>query len=421
MEPQKILHVYLILLALQIVVELGLELLNRRATKVNSAAPPKELSKAIDQETYSRSVAYTLDKNFLAISQIILSGATVAALLTLGVLGEIESFLKTLSLHPYLHGVAFIFTIALIMGAIELPLRAYSIFAIEARYGFNTLTVSKWLGDLIKGSILNITILTPLLLGIFWFMDYAGSNWWIYAFAFVAVFQLVAMYLFPVLIAPLFNKFIPLEEGELKSSILDMARDTGFRTSGIFVMDGSSRSTHANAYFTGFGKTKRIVLFDTLVNNLSTRQVVAVLAHEIGHAKMHHIPRMLLVSLGVTLMGFWLLSEMLKTPELFVAAGLTEPSYHGALILISLASSPILLFISPIFSAVSRRFEFQCDAFSGHTMKDSTPMAEALIALSKKSLSNLTPHPWYSFFHYSHPTVLERIRALSPANKSCHT
>jgi STE24 endopeptidase len=412
-----ILYGYLILLGVQVAIELTLEILNRRTIILNSSAPPAELANAVDQENYSRSVAYTLDKSSVAIFQITISSVVLAAFLTLGVLGDIESLLKSFLAHPYLHGVAFIFMIALIMGAIELPIRAYSIFVIEERYGFNTLTVVKWIGDLIKGLIVNIILLTPLLLGIFWFMDYAGSSWWLYAFGFVASFQLVAIYLFPVMIAPLFNTFTPLEDGELKSSILAMARDTGFRTSGIFVMDGSKRSKHANAYFTGFGKTKRIVLFDTLLNNLSTRQVVAVLAHEIGHSKMNHIPRMLLLSLGVTLIGFWMLSQLLQTPEIFSAFGLTAPSYHGALVLISLLSGPLIFFISPLISAVSRRFEYQSDAFSATAMKDSTPMVEALIALSQKSLSNLTPHRWYSFFHYSHPTLLERIRALSQASK----
>jgi STE24 endopeptidase len=246
---------------------------------------------------------------------------------------------------------------------------------------------------------------------VLWLMDDPGPYWWIWAFLFIAGFQFIMIMVYPVLIAPWFNKFEPLKEGELRDRILALADTIGFKTSGIFCMDGSKRSGHSNAYFTGIGKVKRIVLFDTLLEQMSIEQGLAVLAHEMGHYKMKHIRRMLIVQLSFLLVGLFLLSLLLQYPPLYSAFGL-NPSSHAALVLFSLISGPATFYLSPFMNRLSRRHEYEADHFAMQTLGSAKGMEEALINLTVKNLSNLTPHPWYSAYHYSHPTTAERIHAL---------
>jgi STE24 endopeptidase len=243
-------------------------------------------------------------------------------------------------------------------------------------------------------------------------MGATGSYWWLYAFAFLATVQLLLMYLYPVFIAPLFNTFTPLEEGSLKDQIFSLAEKIGFKTSGIFIMDGSKRSSHGNAYFTGFGAIKRIVLFDTLIENLSEPQAISVLAHEMGHERKGHIKKTLVISLITTCLGFWVLSLFINYQPFYQAFGFPTKSYHAALVIFAFASSPITYFLSPLFSLLSRKHEYEADRFAIDAVGGCDDLCEALLSLSKNSLSNLTPHPWYSFFHYSHPTLTERLQAM---------
>jgi STE24 endopeptidase len=227
------------------------------------------------------------------------------------------------------------------------------------------------------------------------------------------VFQLLLVILYPTLIAPLFNKFTPLEDGELRRRITALATQLGFQTSGIFTMDGSRRSAHSNAYFTGLGKSKRIVFFDTLLKQATIDQTIAVLAHEIGHYKLKHIRKRLLLQSVFLLAGLYLISLLLDYQPFFRAFGLEHPSHHGALVLFALVSSPFTFFLNPLLNHVSRKHEYEADRYAVMELKDGKPMAEALINLSTTNLSNLTPHPWYSAYHYSHPTVIERVQAIS--------
>jgi STE24 endopeptidase len=216
----------------------------------------------------------------------------------------------------------------------------------------------------------------------------------------------------PVWILPLFNKFTPLPEGELRQSILELCGKAAYTTSGVFTMDGSKRSSHANAYFTGFGTTKRVVLFDTLLEQLSPPQTVAVLAHEIGHEKHGHITKSLALSVVASALGLLVLDWLLHEPGFFAAFGVSRPSYHTALTVFLFTSGPFSYFLTPLFAAISRHFEYQADRFACSMTGASAHLVDGLLELSKKSLSNLVPHPWYSFFHYTHPTLAERIRAM---------
>jgi STE24 endopeptidase len=292
-----------------------------------------------------------------------------------------------------------------------LPTSLYSTFALESRFGFNKMTLALYFADKLKASALGLLIGVPFLLILFWLMDATGDYWWLWAFAFITAFQLLMIVIFPTFIAPWFNKFEALPEGEFRRRILALAQQVGFQTSGIYSMDGSKRSAHSNAYFTGIGKSKRIVLFDTLIDQMTIEQGLAVLAHEMGHYKMKHIQRMLIVQSIVLLVGLYALSRLIDFEPIYRAFGLM-PSHHAALVLFSLLSSSFTFFLSPLMNVLSRKHEYEADHFATRTLRHGKPMEEALINLTVKNLSNLTPHPWYSAYHYSHPSPVERIKAI---------
>jgi len=238
------------------------------------------------------------------------------------------------------------------------------------------------------------------------------KNWWLYAFVTVAVFQIVLMIIFPVFIAPIFNKFEKLKDEDLASDINSLAKKLEFESRGIFQIDGSKRSAHANAYFAGFGKARRIVLFDTLIEKLSKSEICAVLAHEIGHAKKHHIVKSVIMALFFLFLSFYVASLLLNSNMFFNAFGIDLPSSYALLVLLSVAFEPIMFFLSPLTSIFSRKNEYEADRFAVDSVGNSSDLEFALAKLSTESLSNLNPHPWFSFFHYSHPTLVERIKAM---------
>jgi len=309
-------------------------------------------------------------------------------------------------------GIIFCFSVALIFTFASFPTDLYATFGLEARFGFNKTTIKLYLADKLKALLLAIAIGVPFLFVVLWLMDATGSHWWIWAFLFISGFQLTMVIVYPTLIAPLFNKFEPLKEGEFRDRILALADQVGFRTSGIYSMDGSKRSSHSNAYFTGIGKAKRIVLFDTLMQQMTTDQGLAVLAHEMGHYKMKHIHRMLVIQTVLLFFGLYILSLLVDYRPLFSAFGLENPSNHAALVLFGLLSGPVTFYLGPLMNLLSRKHEYEADRFAAVTLRNGKSMEEALINLTIKNLSNLTPHPWYSAYHYSHPTPAERIRAI---------
>ena len=328
-----------------------------------------------------------------------------------------DDAVRTLPLHPYFQGIVVIACVSLVFWVLALPFSLYSTFSIEARFGFNRTTPLLYLVDTLKGFAVSAVIGFPVLLGLFWFMDRTGSFWWIWAFAAMSVFQVVMSILAPLIIAPLFNKFTPLPDGELKDAIMALAGKLGFRTKGIFVVDSSKRSSHSNAYFTGLGRAKRIVLFDTLVASSSKEEILSVLAHEIGHEKKNHVKKGIAVSLAFSLAGFWIISLLLPYLPLYQAFGFHVRGYHAILILLAFCSGPFTFFLQPLSSLWSRRHEYEADRFAVRGVGSAAGMISALLRLSRENLSNLTPHPLYSFFHYSHPTLSERITALEEEEK----
>jgi STE24 endopeptidase len=372
----------------------------------------------VDPTTRARSVAYTLAHGRFGLLASLVSAAITVAVVATGFLGALDTTGARLPLGPYLRGVIFLFAVSLGSWLAGLPFSLYATFSIEARFGFNRTTPRIFALDTLKSLAVSVAIGLPVLLGLFWFMDRAGRWWWVWAFLALTAFELVMNLLYPLVIAPLFNKFTPLPEGTLRDRILALAGRLAFRTKGIFVMDASRRSRHGNAYFTGLGPVKRIVLFDTLVSTMSEDEVLAVLAHEIGHERRHHVQKGLVLSIVLGLAGSWLLSLVVPWEALYRAFGFESASSHAIFVVLALASGPVTFAFRPLFSLWSRRHEREADRFAVDATGGAGAMVSALVRLSKDNLSNLTPHPWYSFYHYSHPTVAERVASLEAYAKT---
>ena len=412
MNAATIRTLFIVFLLLETFYELFLTLLNLAHVKKHAEEVPSLFRGAIDEETYRKAVSYTIDKNRFSLVSQVLSTAFVLLLIGSGLLGALDRWVETTGWHLYAQGILFILILSLLVRIVSLPLSLYRQFVLEQRYGFNRMTVKLFLSDLAKGLAVQVVLTTPLLLGLFWFMDEAGRYWWVWAFLFVTLFQLVVTVLYPLVIAPLFNKFTPLPEGSLRNKLLALADTLGFRTKGIYVMDGSKRSRHSNAYFTGLGKVKRIVLFDTLTQTLTEEETCAVLAHELGHEKQKHILKMFLISSVFLFAGFLIVDTLLLYQPLYEAFALHRPSYHGILTILTLCAGPFTFFLNPLINGLSRMFEYQADRFASQRAGLGRELASALLTLGKENLSNLTPHPWYSFYYYSHPTLGERVEAL---------
>ncbi|HEY7218119.1 MAG TPA: M48 family metallopeptidase [Candidatus Binatia bacterium] len=414
---QRIAALFVVLFTLEFIVEFVLNELNLRYVRARWAGKniPDYFEGKIGSEDHEKSVLYTLAKGRFERWNETYGKALTLIVLFSGLLDYLDRLTSALaarySLEWYGHGVLFCLAIGLVFSIANLPVGLYSTFGLESKFGFNKTTIGLYIADKVKGLVIGLLIGIPFLLVVLWLMDVMGRYWWIWVFGFIVVFELVMIVIFPTLIAPWFNKFEPLKQGELRDRILALARQIGFKTSGIYAMDGSKRSSHSNAYFTGIGKSKRIVLFDTLIDHMTIDQGLAVLAHEMGHYKLNHIRRMLVIQTVFLFIGLYLLSLLVNYRPLFSAFGLA-PSNHAALVLFSLLSGPATFYLGPLMNFISRKHEYEADRFAALTLHDGKPMEEALINLTVKNLSNLTPHPWYSAYHYSHPTPVERVNAI---------
>ena len=310
-------------------------------------------------------------------------------------------------------GILYIFLLGLAGSLLSLPFDLYGTFVIEEKFGFNRTTLRTFILDRLKGLFLAIVLGAPFLAMILWFFESTGDLAWLYAWLFATAFILIIQFISPVLIMPLFLKFTPLPEGELKQSIRDYAASVGFSFKDVYVVDASKRSSKANAFFTGFGKNKRIALFDTLVEQQSNPEVVAVLAHEIGHYQKKHVPIMLAVSILQSFVLFYLMSLFLSSPELFGAFYMDKPSVYAGLLFFGMLYEPISFLLSIVMNALSRRHELQADEYAVKTLGEANHLIAALKKLSVKNLSNLTPHPLYVFLNYSHPPLAQRIERMT--------
>jgi STE24 endopeptidase len=403
-----------ILLAARLAAQLWLDILNRRAARAAASAPPPELAGILDAETYQRSVAYTLAKNRFSSFETVWDAVWLALFLFSGILPWLwELGTGWMGMSLWGQGLA-LFLIGVLLQAPGLPLEWWAQFRLEAAFGFNRSSLGLWWLDRAKGLALAFVLGYPLLVALLWLVG-MSRWWWLWGFALLLAFQLVMVVLYPTLIMPLFNKFSELPEGALRERLLGLGRRTGFHARSILVMDGSRRSAHSNAFFSGFGRWRRIVLFDTLIEQLGEHGLEAVLAHEIGHYKLGHIPRMLLVGAAALLVNFALIGWLAAAPWFVTAFGFVhDPAVLApTLLLFGLGAGLVSFWLTPLTNMVSRRHEYQADAYArAHLDNDPMPLVGALRTLSEKNLSNLTPHPLYSAFYYSHPTLLERERHL---------
>ncbi|MGB3211635.1 MAG: M48 family metallopeptidase [Desulforhopalus sp.] len=397
------------------VLELVVSMLNIRALDPHL---PKEFETTYDGRDYQKSQEYTRATTSFSIVVTSFSTFLTVIFLLYGGFNYVDIWARSFGFGQIATGLLFTGALGLLSFMVNLPFFLYSTFVIEERFGFNRTTLKTFIFDIIKGGLLAILIGSPLLALIIWFFIHSGTYGWLYCWIGVVFFSIIIQFLAPVLIMPLFNKFSPLEEGELRDKIINYAEQQDFKLQGIFTMDGSKRSSKLNAFFTGFGKFRKIVFYDTLLNKLNTAEIVSVLAHEMGHFKLRHIVKMLFASIIQTGLMFYLLSLFIDNSELSKAFGMAETSIYSSLVFFGFLYSPLSLLISIFFNVFSRKNEFEADEYAAQTTACPELLITSLKKLSKANLSNLTPHPLMVFIHYSHPPVLLRIDRLRQINKN---
>jgi STE24 endopeptidase len=386
----------------------------RRAVLTHRARVPEEFAAEVPLDAHQKAADYTCARIRVASLDVLLE-AIVALLVTLGGgLALVDDYLRRQGFDGVSLGLSVIAVLAAASAVIGWPLALYRIFVIEARFGFNRTTWGLYLADCAKALLLALILGAPLLATILWLMQRAGDAWWLYAWTVWFAFSVVLLWAYPAFIAPWFNKFQPLADESLKARVEAVIARCGFSSRGVFVMDGSRRSSHGNAYFTGFGRNKRIVLFDTLIERLTGEQVEAVLAHELGHYRLRHVRKRLVLSFVASFVGLACLGWLSREPGFYSIFGVATPSSHAALVLFSIGAPLVTFWLSPLAGAWSRRHEFEADAFAASCI-DARSLAHALVKLYKDNATTLTPDTVYSCWHDSHPPARTRIARLQRA------
>src|SRR5213596_2785741 len=411
----------LVLILTRTITELWLSRLNQRHVRAHANEVPRAFGGMVDEATYRRSVDYTLAKSRFGDIAGMFDAVVLIAVLFSGVLPwTLGRF--SVSFGTSIWAMAgFLFLVGIALSLPGLPFAWYAQFKLEQRFGFNTTAMKTWVLDRVKGFLLAVLLGYPLLALVLKLIEWTGANWWLWAAAVVIAFQLLLLLIAPAIIMPLFNKFTPLPKGALRERLFALARRTRFPSRSIDVMDGSKRSHHSNAFFTGFGRFRKIVLFDTLIAQLTEPELESVLAHEIGHYKKRHVLKLVGVSIAGVFIGFAAVAQLARQQWFYRAfgfeyhAGFAAANVVPAMLLFALLAGTITFWFSPLVHMWSRRFEYEADAFARATMGEALSLIQALRKLTEKNLSNLTPHPLYSGFYYSHPTLLERESALQTA------
>jgi len=408
--------IFLAALVLSTALQLWLGVRHMRHVRACRGEVPAEFSAQITQADHERAADYTVAKGRLGLIEIVI-GAVLLLVFTMGgLLQEIDTGLHAWLGTGYVHDLALFASFALVGFVIGLPMSLYRTFRLEAAFGFNKITLRLWLADLLKSSVLAVVVGAPLLLAVLWLMKMMGAHWWFYVWLFWMSFNLLVLVLYPTVIAPLFNKFSPLADVALKQRIEALLKRCGFASSGLFVMDGSKRSAHGNAYFTGFGRAKRIVFFDTLLEKLAPQEIEAVLAHELGHYHHRHVLKRIALLAIMSFAMLWLLGQVIDQPWFYaglnvkVGAGETASIAMG-LLLFSMVLPVFLFPLAPLTSALSRRDEYAADAYAAKQTAAGDLVA-ALVKLYRDNAATLTPDPLYSLFHDSHPPASQRIARL---------
>ena len=412
MQFTLLLCLFLIAFVLNIAVRLILNRMNISHLRIFGDQMPKGFAGLIDQKTLSKMRDYTVATSRVGSIEHLADDILVLAIVLSGFLPWLNEQISALDLHFVISGILFFFACSLIMGVVEVPFDLYRNFVIEKRFSFNTLTFKLWITDLIKSLLLSAIVMGIFLAVFFGLIYHAPKSWWLWVWVFFIFFQLLIMWLYPVVIAPLFNKFEPIEDQELRDRISELAKKTGIDVKGLYKMDAGKRSKHSNAYFTGIGKAKRIVLFDTLVEDHTTDEISAVLAHELGHWKKGHIKKQLALSMVLSLGVLYLAYTFVSHDVLYTTFGFEGITIYAGLFLLTVIAKPFSFFLTPLSCMLSRHFERQADDYAFSLTGDAVSLVNALKQLAKLNLANLHPHPAYAWFYYSHPPLVERIERL---------
>lgn len=402
---------FLVMLAISTGIRFWLSFRQIKYVETHRTSVPVSFDGKISLEEHQKAAEYTTVKTRFGRLPL----AYEVCLLLLWTLGGglewVDQTILSFSLNPILTGICVLLAYTLIASALDLPFSIYNTFVIEEKFGFNRTTIKTFIIDIFKGAALALIIGIPLLYIILWLMEQMGNLWWLYVWMVLTGFSLLMMWIYPIWIAPIFNKFKPLEEGDTLDRIKNLLNRCGFSSNGVFVIDGSKRSSHGNAYFSGFGRNKRIVFFDTLLKMLDDDELEAVLAHELGHFKKKHIIKSMFISFATTLTGLAILAWLMKTDWFFHGLGISTPSTYMALLLFTLVVPVFTFAFQPLFSMFSRKNEFEADAFAAE-QTDANNLIKALVGLYKENSSTLTPDPLYSAFYDSHPPASVRIAQL---------
>ncbi|ABK07830.1 M48 family metallopeptidase [Burkholderia cenocepacia] len=415
MSPFSFTLLFAIAVLAMVVTKLWLASRQIRFVAAHRNGVPAQFSATIPLTAHQRAADYTVERTRLTMLEIVVSAAVLVGLTLLGGVGALDTLLTGWLGRGYGQQVALVAAVLVITGVIDVPFEYYRQFGIEQRFGFNRMTKRLFFTDMLKNSLLGAVLGLPLLFVVLWLMNQAGSLWWLWTWIVWVAFQMLVLLIYPTFIAPLFNKFEPLKDDALRARIESLMKRCGFAAKGLFVMDGSRRSAHGNAYFTGFGASKRIVFFDTLLARLSGQEIEAVLAHELGHFKRRHVMKRMLVSFVLSLVLLALLGWLAQRTWFYTGLGVTpslDTSNAGAaLILFFLAIPVFLFFATPFSSLTSRKHEFEADAFAA-SQTDAQDLVSALVKLYEDNASTLTPDPVYTAFYYSHPPASQRIDRL---------
>ena len=405
--------VVLVMLAAKFIAATCLDILNMRSVRAHSGDIPESFKDFMDFDTYRKGISYTLDKTKFGIFESFCGLIFLSLVLALWILPKMFDLgMDAFGVSVFGQAVTLI-AMAVVLSLPDLPFELYSQFVIEQEYGFNNSTIKLWIADKFKSLLVGLVLGAPILTLLLWFSESFKQTWWIWGFIAVAIFQILMIIVYQRFIIPRFNMLEALPDGELKERLFDLADRGGFKARTIQVIDGSKRSSHSNAYFTGFGKFRRIVLFDTLIEQLDTPELEAVLAHEIGHYKKGHIVKIMAMSFAMTFLTFAIMGYLSNSEWFYLGFGFCEASGFGPVLLMySLFAGAFTFWLTPIFNIFSRKNEYEADKFAASICGGSESLVSALRKLHKKNLGNLTPHPLYSAFYYSHPTLLERQEAL---------
>lgn len=379
--------------------------------KASKQPIPKELEGLYDEETYKKQQAYTGERRRVSLLGSVLNTCITLGIFAFGGFALFDGWVREVTSYPVLMAILYMLIFNVIGMIVDVPFSYYNTFTIETKYGFNRMTKKLFWTDLLKSTALSIVITSIIIGAVVWIYGMIPQWFWLVAWAVIGCFQLFMQYIYTDFIVPMFNKLSPLEDGELRSAIEDFAKKTNFSLENIYMQDSSKRSTHGNAYFSGWGKRKKVVIYDTLTEQLSTEQIVAVLAHEIGHQKHGHMTKMVVMMLSMMLLTLWLFSLVIDSKEVAMAAGCEMPSFHINIMVFSMLFTPISMLTDMFTAIISRRHEWEADEFA-RVHGQGKGISEALKKMSKHSLANLTPHPLVVFMEYSHPTLLDRVKHL---------